>query len=126
MSRVGVGVTYRRYFALNVFTPYTFKSELQATTAIPLFPHFTVPRYTHTRILSLHQSCPGNGSITVSLSLQITYEAFFSQPNFFFAIILLLPIPKTRLNSIPLLPSSYPGRLASRNSTNASQVNSSV
>jgi hypothetical protein len=28
-----------------------------------------------------------------------------------------LLIPKTRLNSIPLLPSSYPGRLASRNST---------
>jgi hypothetical protein len=35
----------------------------------------------------------------------------------FFAIILKLPIPKTRLNSIPLLPSSYPGRLVSRDST---------
>jgi hypothetical protein len=33
------------------------------------------------------------------------------------AIFLQLPIPKTELNSIPLLPSSYPGRLASRNST---------
>jgi hypothetical protein len=42
----------------------------------------------------------------------------------FLAIILQLPIPKTRLNSIPLLPSSYPGRLASRNSTNSSQLNS--
>jgi hypothetical protein len=40
-----------------------------------------------------------------------------SQPNSFLVIILQLPIPKTRLNSIPLLPSSYPGRLASRNST---------
>jgi hypothetical protein len=30
---------------------------------------------------------------------------------------LQLPIPKTRLDSIPLLPSSYPGRLAPRNST---------
>jgi hypothetical protein len=42
---------------------------------------------------------------------QITYEVFFSQPNSFLAIILQLPIPKTRLNSIPLLPSSYPGRM---------------
>jgi hypothetical protein len=31
-----------------------------------------------------------------------------------------VPIPNTRLNSIPLLPSSYPGRLASRNSTHHS------
>jgi hypothetical protein len=35
----------------------------------------------------------------------------------FLALVLRLPTPKTRLNSIPLLPSSYPGRLASRNST---------
>jgi hypothetical protein len=33
------------------------------------------------------------------------------------AIFLQLPIPKTQLSSIPLLPSSYPSRLASRNST---------
>jgi hypothetical protein len=55
--------------------------------------------------------------VTVSLSLQITHEVFLSQPNSFLAIILQLPIPKTRLNSILLLPSSYLGRLASRNST---------
>jgi hypothetical protein len=35
----------------------------------------------------------------------------------FHSIILFLPIPKTRLNSIPLLQSSYSDRLASRNST---------
>jgi hypothetical protein len=35
----------------------------------------------------------------------------------FFAIILQLPIPKTRLSSIPLLPSSCPCRLASEIST---------
>jgi hypothetical protein len=35
----------------------------------------------------------------------------------FHALILLLLIPKTRLSSIPLLPSSYPRRLASRSST---------
>jgi hypothetical protein len=33
-----------------------------------------------------------------------------------------LPIPKTRLNSIPMLPSSYSGRLASRNSTNSNDL----
>jgi hypothetical protein len=43
------------------------------------------------------------GFLTVSLSLQITQEVFFSQSNFFLAIILQLPIPETRLNSIPLL-----------------------
>jgi hypothetical protein len=36
-----------------------------------------------------------------------------------------LQTPKTQPNSIPLLLSSYPGRLASRNSTNSSQLNSS-
>jgi hypothetical protein len=44
-------------------------------------------------------------------------ESSFRSLTPFFAIILQLPIPKTRLHSIPLLPSSYPGRLESRNST---------
>jgi hypothetical protein len=35
----------------------------------------------------------------------------------FFPLFCKLPIPKTRLNSIPLLPSLCPGRLASRNTT---------
>jgi hypothetical protein len=34
---------------------------------------------------------PGNGFVTVSLSLQITHEVFYSQPNYFLAIILQLP-----------------------------------
>jgi hypothetical protein len=51
------------------------------------------------------------------MSLQITYEVFFSQPNSFLATIMRLPTPKTRLNSISLLPSSYSGWLAPRNST---------
>jgi hypothetical protein len=55
--------------------------------------------------------------IIVSLSLQITHEVFFSQPNSFLAIILQMRIPKTRSNSIPLLPSSYSGKLTSRKST---------
>jgi hypothetical protein len=55
--------------------------------------------------------------ITVSLSLQIIHEVFFAPPNSFLAIIVQLSIQKTQLNSIPLLPSPHPGRLASRNST---------
>jgi hypothetical protein len=50
------------------------------------------------------------------VSLQITHGVL-SLSNSFLAVFLQLPTPKTRLNSIPLLPSSYPGRLASRNST---------
>jgi hypothetical protein len=40
--------------------------------------------------------------VTVSPSLQITHKVFLSQPNFFLAIILQLPIPKTPINSIIL------------------------
>jgi hypothetical protein len=47
----------------------------------------------------------------VSLSLQITHEAFFAPPNLFLTIILQLPIPKSRLNSVPSLST---GRLGSR------------
>jgi hypothetical protein len=43
------------------------------------------------------------------MSRQITNEVFLSQSNSFLAIILQLSIPKTRLNSNPLLPGSYPG-----------------
>jgi hypothetical protein len=85
----------------------------------------------HSRVLSLHLSYPGNGFITVQLWLQITHEAFFSQPDSFLSIILQLPVPKTRLNSIPLLQSSYPYRMGSRNSTRldstpTSQMNCSL
>jgi hypothetical protein len=51
-----------------------------------------------------------------TLSLQLT-QSLFAQPHSFLAIILRLPIPKTRLSSSHLLPGSYPGRLGSRNWT---------
>jgi hypothetical protein len=47
----------------------------------------------------------------------MTHEVYFSQPNSLLAIILLLSIPKTRLNLVSLLPNTNPGRLASLNST---------
>jgi hypothetical protein len=77
---------------LDLLTPYTQYSELQAITALSLFPHFTVHRYTRTRVLSLHQTYPGNGFITVSLYLQITHGVFFSQPNSFLATAYLIQI----------------------------------
>jgi hypothetical protein len=94
-------------------TLYIHKSELQVIQRYIWFTHCAVHRCTHTRILS---------SLVVSwqriyqvwLSLHITHDVFFSQPNSFLAIILQLPTSKIRLNSIP---SSYPSRLASRNST---------
>jgi hypothetical protein len=80
-----------------------------------IYALYTVYRYTRTRVLSLHKSYPGNGFITALQSLQITHEVFSAPPTSLLAMILQQPIPKTRLNSIPLLPSTYPGRLASRN-----------
>jgi hypothetical protein len=102
---------YRRGFWigwLDLLTPYTH----HYTT----YTHFAVHHYTRTRVLSLYWSCPGNGFIRVSLSLQITHEIFFAPPNSFLAIFLKLSISKTLLNSVPLIPCSNPGRLASRNS----------
>jgi hypothetical protein len=48
----------------------------------------------------------------------------FLHNNSFLAIIPKLPIPKTRLNSTALLPSSYSGRLASQSTANSFQVKS--
>jgi hypothetical protein len=102
---------------LDLLTLYTHNFGLQAIQHYRWCTHFTVHLYTRTTVLSLHKSYPGNGFITVSLSLQITHEVLFAPLNPFLSIILQLPIPKIRLNSIPLLPSSYLARLASRNST---------
>jgi hypothetical protein len=95
---------------LDVLSPYTQYSALQAIERYRWSTYFTVHTQSNSQF-SLAR--PGNGFITVSLSLQITHGIFFSQPNFF-AIILKLPIPKTRPSSIPR---SYPGRLAFRNLT---------
>jgi hypothetical protein len=101
---------------LDLLTPYTHNSELQAITALSLI--YTL------QSSPLHTHWGSQSSLVVSwqriyssLSLQITHEVFFSEPNSLLSIILHLPIPKTGLNSIPLLPRSYPGRLVSRNST---------
>jgi hypothetical protein len=71
---------------LDSLTPYTFSSGLQAIQHYRWSTHFTVHCCTRTRVHSLHKSYPDNGLITVSLSLQIKHEVFFSPPNSFLAI----------------------------------------
>jgi hypothetical protein len=84
---------------------------------LPLFPHTLQFTITHALGFSAFYSYPGNGFITVSLTLQITHEVFFSQSSSFLVIILQLPIPKTRLNSIQFLCSqAHYGWLAPQNS----------
>jgi hypothetical protein len=41
---------------LDLLTPYTLHSKLQAVTALSLFPQFAVHRYTRTQGLSLFTS----------------------------------------------------------------------
>jgi hypothetical protein len=97
---------------LDLLTPYTHHSKLQCYCWSIHTSQFTV---THALGFSVFTSRNlATDFITVSLSFHITHEVFFSQPNSFLAIILPLPI---QFNSIPELPSPYPDRMASRNST---------
>jgi hypothetical protein len=114
---LGVCVTYKMGFGFDDWIYWHLILTTRDYRKLQRYLWSTVQYYTHTRVLSLHWSYPGNGFITVSLSLQITHEVFFSHSNSFLTIILQMPIPKTRRSSIPLLPTSHPGRLASRNST---------
>jgi hypothetical protein len=89
---------------LDLLTPYTHSSGLQAITALSLFPHFTGHCYTQTLGFSVFTSCILATYVTVLLSLQITHEVFFSQRNSFLAIssqlFCQLQTPETRLNSL--------------------------
>jgi hypothetical protein len=89
LSHLGV---LRDSYGLDLLTPYLHNSRLQAIQRYRYSTHFTVHRYTRARILSLHQSYPDNGFITVSLltsnhiwSLLITVEFLFCR---FFSVTL--------------------------------------
>jgi hypothetical protein len=94
---------------------HTHSSRLQAIQRYRWLTHFTVHRYTH------------YGSVFASRILVTDFitvchfkshmKASFHSPFLFLVLILRLSILKTWLNSIPLLRSSCPGWLASRNST---------
>jgi hypothetical protein len=79
---------------LDLSTPYSHNSGLQAIQRYHLSIHITVHRYIRTRVLSLQYSYPGNGFITVFHFK--SHTVFFSQPNSFLAIMLQLP---TQFNS---------------------------
>jgi hypothetical protein len=60
--------------------------------------------FTHAQVFSVFISRILATGFHSSLTLQITYEVFFSQPKSFLASILQLPIPKTRRHSVSLAP----------------------
>jgi hypothetical protein len=115
-----VGVNYKTGFGLDDWIHYNLyihTTRDYRNTALSLIDSL---QFTATHVLGFSvftSHILATELTTVSLSLHITHEVLLSQPNSFPAIILRLSFPKTRLNSITLLPSSYPGRLASRNST---------
>jgi hypothetical protein len=91
-------MTYKTDFGLDdwiYFTLYIHNSELQTIQRYGRFAHITVHRYTRTSpILAT--------DLSVSLSLQLTLEAFLAQSNCFLAISSQSPstvISRTQSNS---------------------------
>jgi hypothetical protein len=107
----GVCVTYKTGFGLDDWICCTVYSTTCNTALSLIYPLYNSPLLTHL----YSQSSLAVSWQRIYKRLTITSNHTWSFP--FLALILRLPIPKTRLQSIPLLPSSYPGRLASRNST---------
>jgi hypothetical protein len=110
LSRAGgLCVTYKTDFELDIgfIAPYTCN---YSAIAVLQTLQFTVPHTLSFSVLTSH-------ILATDLYQSVTSNhTWIICTNSFLAIILQLPIPKTRLNSIPLLPRSYPGKLASRNS----------
>jgi hypothetical protein len=89
LSRCRGCVTYKTGSGLDDLiccTLYIHNSGLQAIQRSRWSTHFTVHRYTCTRVLCFHKSYPGNGFI--SLTVNFTHEVFFALPNFFLAMML--------------------------------------
>jgi hypothetical protein len=64
MSRVGGGCV-------------TYTTGLQAIERYRWSTHFTVHRYTRTRVLSVHYPSPGNGFISLTVTLNHTWSRLF-------------------------------------------------
>jgi hypothetical protein len=94
---------------------HSHNSGLQVLQRYRYSTHFTVHRYTRTRILSLHQPYSGNGFITVWLQIQLTWNLFvtvwFLSCHFFSATFRL---PSPELDPILVLAAWDPRYIASR------------
>jgi hypothetical protein len=89
----GVCVTYRQVLD---WIHWHLICSTQNCRQLQRYRYFHASQVTVTpaSVLGVHQSCPGNRFITISLSFQIIHEVFFAQPNSFLAII--LPTPELR------------------------------
>jgi hypothetical protein len=112
----GVFVTYTQVldwmigFIDNLYTQFGTTGSYSAI-AIPALYRSLL--HTDTRVLGLHELYPDNIFVTVSLSLQITHEVFFAQPNSFLAISSQLFCQLRRLDSILFLAMRDPCYIAS-------------
>jgi hypothetical protein len=114
-----LGVTYKTGFGLDDWiyrTTYIY--TLWTTGNIPQSLFYSLCSST------LHTDTHKGSQSSLVVSWQRIYQSYlhfkWRMKSFFFFFAQsnsLLGIPKTRLHSIPVVPSSYPGRLASRNST---------
>jgi hypothetical protein len=101
-------------------TPYRLNSGLQAIRALQLFPHTLQLTLTHAIGFSVFTSR------ILATDLSQSHCNLMHTGSFLFTALFLychysvnLPTPKARLSSNSLLSISYPGRQASRNSSNS-------
>jgi hypothetical protein len=117
----GVCVTYRRGldwmigFIDTLYTPLLTTGNYSAMANVRTL-QFTVTHTLQFPVFTSRILATNFNTVVIPVSHMKSSCCYFA--NF--------PNPKTRLNSILLLPSSHPGRLESRNSANSSQLNSSL
>jgi hypothetical protein len=118
LSHAWVGAWHKMGFGLDdwiYYILYIHNSGLQVIQCYCCSTHFPVHCYTHTHTLgfSVFTSCLLETDLSVC-NFKSHMKSSLHHLILFLALIPQLPIPKTRLHSTPLLPSSYAGRLESR------------
>jgi hypothetical protein len=96
---------------------HSHNSGLQAIQRYRYSTNFPLHRCTRTRVLSLSSHIRATYLSQFYYDFKSHMKSSLHSLIPFLAFILRLPIPKTRLLTIPLFPSSYPGRMASGSST---------